>query len=238
MAWYLPTGIDAADCIAAYQAIGAESEAAARINQANPGTYDLTGASPPAWDADRGWVFAESSAKSMLTGVVATSGYSAFARIANAPTTGFFLNAYLTTQSDVNGANFNIYAYPFQGLQQYASGGAITTPPIVASGVCGIAGQQAFIDGTQVGGTIPGWSAISTQLYIGYPLPGLPMTADILAVVIFSTTLTSAQITELTASMNALPEPAVVIFDGVIEPSTVARVPESTAKAILMECGQ
>ena len=56
--WWLSGGIDPADCVAAYQAIGAESYAASKVNLANPSTYDLTdGAAYPSWNAETGWTF-------------------------------------------------------------------------------------------------------------------------------------------------------------------------------------
>lgn len=53
--WYLAGGVDAANCVAAYQAKGAASYAASKVNLANPGMYDLEGQTPPSWDASNGW---------------------------------------------------------------------------------------------------------------------------------------------------------------------------------------
>lgn len=55
--WFLSGGINPADCVAAYQAIGAESYAASKVNLANPGTYDLTDGVAPSWNAETGWTF-------------------------------------------------------------------------------------------------------------------------------------------------------------------------------------
>jgi len=44
-------------CIAAYQAKGAASYAASKVNLANPGTYDATEGVAPTWDAATGWTF-------------------------------------------------------------------------------------------------------------------------------------------------------------------------------------
>lgn len=56
--WWLAGGIAAANCIAAYQAKGAASYAASKVNLANPGTYNLAdGTGYPTWNATDGWVF-------------------------------------------------------------------------------------------------------------------------------------------------------------------------------------
>lgn len=60
MARWLPPGISSGNVIAAYEAEGAASYAASKINLANPGTYDITnegGGGAPTWDATKGWIF-------------------------------------------------------------------------------------------------------------------------------------------------------------------------------------
>lgn len=55
--WWLAGGISPANCVAAYQAKGAVSYAASKVNLANPGTYDaMDGTSAPPWDSTNGWV--------------------------------------------------------------------------------------------------------------------------------------------------------------------------------------
>lgn len=56
--WYLAGGVLAADCIAAYQAVGVGSLERSKVNLANPGTYDLTvpsGQTEPDWSSTTGW---------------------------------------------------------------------------------------------------------------------------------------------------------------------------------------
>lgn len=52
--WYLAGGVSAANCIAAYQPKGASSLEASYVNLANPGTYNLSGATP-AFDSALGY---------------------------------------------------------------------------------------------------------------------------------------------------------------------------------------
>lgn len=44
-------------CVAAYQAKGATSYAASKVNLASPGTYDATEGVAPTWDTGVGWTF-------------------------------------------------------------------------------------------------------------------------------------------------------------------------------------
>jgi hypothetical protein len=55
--WWLSGGISAANCIAAYQPKGAVSYAASKVNLANPGTYNATEGTAPAFDTAVGWTF-------------------------------------------------------------------------------------------------------------------------------------------------------------------------------------
>jgi len=55
--WWLAGGINAANCIAAYQPIGAADYATSKVNLANPGTYDAYEGTAPDWSAVTGWTF-------------------------------------------------------------------------------------------------------------------------------------------------------------------------------------
>jgi hypothetical protein len=84
--WWLPNRT----CVAAYQAIGAASVEASRVNLANPGTHDLTpvsyyaGSAPPAWTAAKGWYRTRPNDQAWNTGITtAHSDWSYIARCAN-----------------------------------------------------------------------------------------------------------------------------------------------------------
>lgn len=55
--WWLAGGIPAANCIAAYQPIGAADYATSLVNLANPGTYDAYAGEAPNFAAATGWGF-------------------------------------------------------------------------------------------------------------------------------------------------------------------------------------
>lgn len=65
--WWTAGGVDPSSVISAYQAKGAASYAASKLNLANPGTHDLTDVSAPTWNATDGWVF--SGAEALNTGL-------------------------------------------------------------------------------------------------------------------------------------------------------------------------
>lgn len=52
--WYLRGGIDPSDCVFAHQWKGAASYADAKVNLANPGTYNAYAGSDPSWSAANG----------------------------------------------------------------------------------------------------------------------------------------------------------------------------------------
>lgn len=67
--WWLAGGISPSDCVAAYQAKGAASYAASKVNLANPGTYDaIDGATAPTWNTTDGWI-KTTTAPYLLTGI-------------------------------------------------------------------------------------------------------------------------------------------------------------------------
>ena len=79
--WYLAGGVSAANCIAAWQPKGAASLAASYVNLANPGTYNLTGTTPPTWNASDGWICADSGKKLSVNSISLGTTLTVVARI-------------------------------------------------------------------------------------------------------------------------------------------------------------
>ena len=74
MSYYLSGSVTSDDVLAAYQAIGAASQAASYLNLNNPGTNDLTVPSvAPGWTSGGGWSFLAASQQYMETGALALS---------------------------------------------------------------------------------------------------------------------------------------------------------------------
>lgn len=78
--WWLAGGISAANCVGAWQGIGAANQAASYINLNNPGTNDLTlGAAGVTWDVTKGWL---SDGLGWLdTGLNTTANYTIIVRV-------------------------------------------------------------------------------------------------------------------------------------------------------------
>lgn len=74
-AWYVAGGVALANCIAAYQAVGAASYAASKSNLASPGTHDAADGVAVAWDAAIGWT--SDGNKYLTTDVVHGDDWSA-----------------------------------------------------------------------------------------------------------------------------------------------------------------
>lgn len=90
--WYLSGGISAANCVAAYRAIGAASYAASKVNLANPGTFNLTDPAAPSWAALDGWT--GNGTKYLDTGIVPgnNKNWSMIIRFSNFTDTTFNKN--------------------------------------------------------------------------------------------------------------------------------------------------
>ena len=203
--WYCAGVIHPSRCVAAYQPKGAASLAASYINLANPGTYNATPGTVPAFDAGIGWSFATN--KYLKTGIIPSSvNWSVLVRFSNA-TAGEIVGSFS------NPGNLrSLQILPVVSNQvQYGNGGNVllSVSPGVSSGVLGISGKNAYRNGV-ADGTISAGTGLSTcDLYIGtlnvnnvaYPVW---YSGNIQALSIYSVALTVAQVATISAAMAAL----------------------------------
>ena len=187
-------------CVGAYQAVGAKSSDASYINLANPGANDLKLAGAAIMgSSEKGWRF---TGRTYLdTGIAPASGYSVIVRVANCRG-GMPIGE--------KGGNRDIY---FQlgatGIWWRYGNKTVRRAPGFAEGVLALAGPRAYRDGRldiDTGGT---WSAgKGRSLYVGARnLRGIGadlFNGDILAVAVYSETLTAEEVAALTARMKAL----------------------------------
>ena len=199
--WYLAGGVSAANCVAAYQPIGAADYAASKVNLANPGTYNATdGAEYPTWDDTNGWKFDHTTGDSQTLYYIAlgsSAEYSAILRFSNV-VQGIENGYALTTNGTSNNLNLQFRAansqyryHTTQRLNAFDSGG------VVAWNKVGI-----YVDGspsyswTPASDTITPASlrsqSVSTGLFY------------LQALAIYNTTLTGDQVAAITTAMNAL----------------------------------
>jgi hypothetical protein len=203
--WYLSGGISAANCIAAYAAKGAASQAASYSNLANPGTYDAAAGSAPTWDTTNGWMF-NGSSQYLTTGI--TNGlnntWSAICKFSNCTASDGALFGNLNAGSW-------FFIQPVTGTDRGYVNGSPTPQyhaTTKASGVMGFAGTKAYLDGADEGLTlVGGGSGTPNTIYIGkLNRTGGPNWTDayIQALAFYDTVLSAAQVLAVTNAMNAL----------------------------------
>jgi len=198
--WWMAAGVTP---IAAYQAKGAASYAASKVNLAQPGTYDATEGVAPSWDAATGWSFLKTSAQYLLALVPypGNQTYSAVVRFSDADTsnTNPIIASSETDTNMVIGNRWN------PGVYLIGQGNSFITPaPALTAGVLGVAGRSCYLNGLSVG-DVPAKIATNSSLVtfgrffgIGYG------TSSIHAVAIYSAALNAAQMAAVSAAMAAL----------------------------------
>jgi hypothetical protein len=195
--WFLPTGISAANCIAAYAAKGAANLVASYINLANPGTYDAAPGVAPAWDVTNGWDF--SSNKYLTCGIIPTNtSWSAIVRFSGADYNQCLFGAY---------SNINI-SFLIQPHRQYGNGGLLLITGLITSGVAGFAGNIAYLNGNAETGTIAAGTIPAFAVSIGCLnyLNGTQIqnTKYIQALAFYNIPLSAPQMLAVTNAMNLI----------------------------------
>ena len=159
--WWLAGGIAATDCVGAYNAKGVADIGSAYVNLNNPGTYNLTTAAAPDWDATNGFKFAAAAKKHLylpcsLSGLGSNNqNWSLIMKYSNFTSngaSGTFIGYY---NNYAGGGNASIRLEGYLSSRQYwYNGGSksladvLTTP---ASGVFSFRGNTAYLDGTSKG---------------------------------------------------------------------------------------
>jgi len=164
--WWLAGGIDAANCIAAYQPIGAADYATSKVNLANPGTYDAYEGTAPDWDAVNGWKF-NGVDDYLITGITPTSSWSVIIRLSNLINgeDTWVLGNYAASGWGIQ-PGYNTDAGDDKGTT-YFNG---TSTKIVAdrtSGVWGLAGAQGYYNGVADGNVTDGSANPDDAIWIG-----------------------------------------------------------------------
>jgi len=182
--WWLAGGISAANCIAAYQPIGAADYATSKINLANPGTYDAYEGTAPDWDAINGWDF-NGTDDILYTGLIPVNNqnWSMIARFDSAILNKRYLAGCWTDPCGFNG--------------QYAKIGNDSE-----NGVMAVAGANAFYNGVDIG-NIGSTSGEHTNPITLGSNGSVFFDGRIQALTIYNIDI-SAYVAELTTAMNAL----------------------------------
>ena len=198
-AWYLAGGVSAANCVAAYQPIGAVSLAASYVNLANPGTYDAVEIVAPNFNTATGWTFTGS--QNVDAGYIPQSTDTIIVRFANAVKQyiGFYASATL-----------NISMTPYRGdgdnLRNYYHGTFRSFSPGYANCVMAIAGVNFYLNG--VAESLAGTTITTNTTTFGFGRRNgaavVYYQGDIVAAAIYNVTLDAATVAAISTAMAAL----------------------------------
>jgi hypothetical protein len=202
--WYLSVG---ATPIAAYQAKGATSYAASKVNLANPGTYDISdGAAFPTWASATGWTFVAASLQYLVTGL--TPSAKTWSALIQYSGVGAADTALFGADGD---ALFSIYPHYSDNKIYYQNGSFIDGVGGLNDGNLGFAGNQGYKNGLADGLAIPAGAGVTWYPMLigcttvnGTGAPTAYINAIIKAFIVYSITLNAAQMLTLATAMEAL----------------------------------
>ncbi len=194
--WWLSGGVSASNAIAVYQPKGAASLAASYTNLANPGTYTAAPGTAPTFDTATGWTF-NGSTQYLSTGIIPpTSAWTYLCRFSNATggqLFGFYSGAATTTVFPNTG-----------GFRYYYNRAELKKASGVTSGVIGVAGSTAYLDGADDGAIAIPWTGNTTNIVLLGFGNVTRYNGKIQALAIYDTTLSAAQVAAISAAMAAL----------------------------------
>lgn len=201
--WWTLDG-DITSCVAAYQAKGAASLAASKVNLVSGGTYDLTApTAEPTFDTSYGWSFTKATKNYLVPSGLKPTGngtWSIIARFSDGATQmGAINTVYYGICFDTAGCSFMNGTWA----------GFVTNSPALTSGVYGVAGKVAYRNGVAETNQSNGLSTTSNwEMAIGglllYGNYNNCSTSKIQACAFYNATLTPTQMANLVTAMNAL----------------------------------
>jgi len=204
--WYLSGGIASANCIAAYQAKGAASLAASKVNLVNSLLYPLVAsASDPTFDTSTGWTFG---------GDASTQGFGATG-LTGPGTANMTIAIRWTAYTEAgipvgwfgtNGQYLNISTATYTVYVNGANTVAGNQAGLNANNVLIGAGLKLFRNGSQIlTDVVDGTRSSVLAFRIGSQSAITGFWAGVIvAVSVYNAALSTDQITALTVSMNAL----------------------------------
>jgi hypothetical protein len=196
--WYLSGGIASSDCIAAYQPKGAASLAASYSNLNNPGTNDAAASGgTPDWATGDGW-------KGAMSAATVNSASIAYSQAAT------FIIKYTVSdtwwQFGTTAASKYLYISPqasttlWFGIGNKEKQSSAVTSSL--SGVACLAGRYGYYDGNLVAtADVPTSFTNTVALTIFRPWH---TAARVVAVGLYSITLSSTQVAAVTTAINLL----------------------------------
>lgn len=190
-AWWLSGGIAAANCVAAYQAKGAASYAASKVNLTGDAAYNLVEVgSATSWDATTGWSSGEN--KSLSTEIVPLDSYTLIFRMDSSTPKNF--------RGLIGCAKYHISYlsswYLTIGSEKY-SGNTST------SGIFAVCNRKLYLNGTAIT-TQCNTATITAKLYFMDVAGSSYIPHTLQAAAIYNLAISEAQLSALTTAMAAL----------------------------------
>lgn len=242
--WWLTTGIDPSEVVAVWQPYKNISLANSYRNLIDNDTHELSAGVAPTFDADSGWSF-NGTSQYLISDVTPNSGYTALTLMNILTPVVKATSSYLIGEF-ANSASFAyraILSNPASNIQRLAyrwawANGIVdqtvdyATPKRIVVGQAGNVGYY-----TDNNGVLQNTSAISST-FSGTPIafylgavndsgsPTFYWPDLILAQVVYNTTLTTSQISAISANMLALSEGAVVKPNYIVIHPNTARLPQ------------
>lgn len=201
--WWVVPG---ATCVCAYAPKGAASYAASLSNLANPGTYDAAEGVAPSWATGTGWTF--NGADTYLdTGWDPTTANRTMLVCFSGHTGAGSWSILCGQQSYIAGNNLSLGSV-FANQAAYKGGSTVFVAPLLSAGVLAIAGNTGYRDGESEC-TLSDYGADQAySVYIGaenYINSAIRYgNGNILALALYSDTLTSTEVATVSAAMAAL----------------------------------
>ena len=206
--WWLAG--DAPAPLAAYQAIGAESQAASYIKLANPGVYTITPTVAPSWSSTNGWTFSGAEYMNTTLVIFPWTTKSVLCRFSNATVQG---DGTLVGVTQAAGAIMLIPNSAYGGGSHVARIGRAPTyyaPPLTQGVLCASA-QNGYVNGVLDGKACnPYTGGTLKTVHIGClwagtaPTAGTYFIGNIQAVALYDYELTADQMAAVSAAMAAL----------------------------------
>jgi hypothetical protein len=203
--WWLAGGVDASDCAGAWQGVGAASYAASLVNLCAGANLVAAGwAAPPDWSASVGWQGGQS--EYFTTGIYSADDWTVLVSTRHAAPASQQFGGAMTALGVEPGASLNnTGAYQWIANLGYGAFGGVVT-----NGTFGYAGKTAYRYGQPLAGSIPAGTGTTpvpwywlTANWGGTPHGGGHVT-EVRSMVMYSATLTSAQVAAVSSAMDGL----------------------------------
>lgn len=207
--WWLAGGIPPDACVAAYQAVGASSYEASKMNLTGNATYNAAdGAAYPTWAVTTGWTF-NGSTQYLNSGIIPILDQT-WSAIVRQYATVVENDSVLFSRSGAS-LDFGIYQNNFTGFYPHNSKNVLITITSTqnTNSVLAVVGRRGYKDGELLTGEIPASTGTGTQpIYIGAGnlsgSPNLYWGGRVLSVAVYNITLSPYQVYSVTSAMNAL----------------------------------